>query len=88
MGNDSPPHSRPNLQIKMPKCKSRPVMGLLNTLQEGRTSITIAHRLSTVRGADKIFVVRQGAVVESGAHAELLARAGGVYARMCEEQTL
>ena len=64
------------------------VQAALDRAQEGRTSITIAHRLSTVRGADKIFVVRQGSVVESGAHAELLARTGGVYARMCEEQKL
>ena len=64
------------------------VQAALDRAQEGRTSITIAHRLSTVRGADRIFVVRQGSIVESGAHAELLARTGGVYARMCEEQKL
>ena len=50
--------------------------------------MTIAHRLSTVRNADMIFVFRQGAVVESGAHAELLSRRGGVYAGMCKEQKL
>ena len=60
----------------------------LDRAQEGRTSVTIAHRLSTVRGADRIFVVRQGSVVESGAHAELLARPAGLYAKMCQEQTL
>ena len=47
-----------------------------------------AHRLSTVRGADRIFVVSQGSVVESGAHEELVARSGGIYARMCEDQNL
>ena len=60
----------------------------LDRAQEGRTSVTIAHRLSTVRNADVIFVVRQGSVVESGAHADLLSRQGGIYAKMCEEQKL
>ena len=41
-----------------------------------------------VRNADVIFVVRQDAVVESGAHAKMLSRRGGVYAGMCEEQKL
>ena len=50
-------------------------------LMEGRTVIMIAHRLSTVVGADKIVVLDQGHVVEQGAHAELVS-AGGLYARM------
>ena len=48
-------------------------------LMEGRTVLTIAHRLSTVRQADRILVLDQGRLVESGTHAELLS-AGGVYA--------
>ena len=41
-----------------------------------RTTLVIAHRLSTVEGADKIIVLDAGRIVESGTHAELLARAG------------
>ena len=58
----------------------------LETLVVGRTSVIIAHRLSTVRGADVIHVVSQGRIVESGSHAELLAR-GGTYAALFRLQT-
>jgi ABC transporter fused permease/ATP-binding protein len=55
------------------------VLQALDRLMEGRTSLVIAHRLSTVRGADRIFVLKEGAVVESGTHIELLARDNGIY---------
>ena len=51
------------------------------TLTKGRTVIMIAHRLSTVVGADKIIVLEKGQVVEQGSHNELVT-AGGLYARM------
>lgn len=51
----------------------------LRVLQKGRTSIIIAHRLATVKDADRIVVLRNGAILEQGAPAELLAR-GGLYA--------
>src|SRR5437870_4900968 len=55
----------------------------LARLVEGRTTITIAHRLSTVQSADRILVLHRGRVQEEGRHADLLRR-GGLYARLWE----
>ncbi|MHB9098740.1 MAG: ABC transporter ATP-binding protein [Syntrophales bacterium] len=54
-------------------------------LVSGRTAILISHRFSTVRMADRIFVLNQGSVIESGSHEELV-RVGGTYARLFEMQ--
>jgi len=59
----------------------RHVQAALDTLMQGRTTVVIAHRLSTVTGADLIYVIDGGRVVEHGTHAELL-RQQGVYARL------
>lgn len=59
----------------------REVQAALDTLMAGRTTLTIAHRLSTVRGADQIVVLDRGRIVERGRHDELLAR-GGRYSRL------
>ncbi len=61
------------------------VQRALDVALSGRTSLVIAHRLSTVRGADQILVVDQGRIVERGRHSELLAR-GGLYADLYETQ--
>jgi subfamily B ATP-binding cassette protein MsbA len=61
------------------------VQQALNNLMAGRTTIVIAHRLSTVRRADKIIVMDAGRIAEMGAHQELLAR-GGIYRRLYELQ--
>jgi ABC-type multidrug transport system fused ATPase/permease subunit len=63
----------------------REVNAAVRELQTGRTTLTIAHRLSTVQSADRILVLEQGRVVEQGRHAQLLAK-GGVYARIFELQ--
>ncbi|MFD8562859.1 ABC transporter ATP-binding protein [Streptosporangium canum] len=61
----------------------RAVQEALDTLSHGRTTITIAHRLSTVRDADQIVVLDRGRVVERGTHAQLLA-ADGPYAALVQ----
>ena len=58
------------------------VQDALQTLMRNRTSFVIAHRLSTVRRADAIIVLERGRVAEIGRHDELLARSGGVYAKL------
>ena len=54
----------------------------LPNLMRNRTAFVIAHRLSTVRRADAIIVLERGRVAEIGRHDELLARPGGVYAKL------
>jgi len=64
----------------------RLVREALDRLLPGRTSFIIAHRLSTVLDADRIFVIETGRVKESGTHGELVAREDGVYRRLSESQ--
>jgi len=60
----------------------------MERLMAGRTSIVIAHRLSTVRMLDRILVFDRGRVVEEGTHEELVRRQGGTYRRLFERQAL
>lgn len=61
------------------------IQAALVPLMQGRTSLVVAHRLSTILSADVIFVIEQGGIVESGSHAELIAK-DGAYSRLYREQ--
>ena len=63
------------------------VQAALERLMRGRATLMIAHRLSTVRGADRIYVIQDGRVAETGDHAALIAR-GGLYSRLARQQSL
>ncbi len=63
------------------------VQAALERLMQGRATLMIAHRLSTVRNADRIYVIEAGRVVEEGSHDALVAR-GGLYSRLARQQSL
>ena len=63
------------------------VQAALERLMEGRATLMIAHRLSTVRNADRIYVIEAGKVVEQGSHSALVKK-GGLYARLARQQSL
>lgn len=60
-----------------------PIQKGLEALMGGRTTLVVAHRLSTIEKADIIYVIEHGRVCEKGRHAELM-RQGGVYNRLVE----
>ncbi len=61
------------------------IQGALDELCRGRTTLVVAHRLSTIRNADEIAVIGDGAILERGSHDALIAR-GGIYDRLYREQ--
>jgi subfamily B ATP-binding cassette protein MsbA len=63
------------------------VQEALDRLMRGRATLMIAHRLSTVKNADRIHVIEAGRVVETGSHDDLV-RQGGLYARLARQQSL
>jgi len=64
----------------------RLVQEALDKLMKGRTSVVIAHRLATIRNADKIIVLENGTIIEQGTHNELLANKNGLYKTLTELQ--
>ena len=85
MGPKSPQWQRVRpLLTKNPFLRRLPSRAL-DALMRNRTTIVIAHRLSTVRHADMLVVLEQGRVAETGDHAELVAR-NGLYARLIRRQ--
>jgi len=58
----------------------------LNSLKEGRTTLVVAHRLSTIKNADEILVVSNGSIIESGSHEELVQKESGVYRKLYNSQ--
>jgi len=65
----------------------RLVQDALTNLMKNRTSIVVAHRLSTIQHADQIVVLDKGSIIEQGTHAELTAK-NGVYKKLCDLQYL
>ena len=78
-----PPPSRPQILLldeatsALDTASERVVQAALERLAVGRTSVVVAHRLSTIRNADSIGVLSGGKVVEQGSHEELLSHPGG-----------
>ena len=62
------------------------VQEAINKLMKNRTTLVIAHRLSTVQNADQICVLEKGIIIESGVHTELLKKENGIYRKLIEGQ--
>jgi ATP-binding cassette, subfamily B, bacterial len=62
------------------------VQDALNELMKGRTTIIIAHRLATIRNVDRIYVLKEGEIVEEGSHDSLILKSNGIYANLVKLQ--
>jgi ATP-binding cassette, subfamily B, bacterial len=62
------------------------VQQALEKLMENRTTLVIAHRLSTIRKVDRILVIKDGAIIEEGSHAELAQMDNGIYSNLLKLQ--
>jgi len=65
----------------------RQIQEAISRLVKGRTTFAIAHRLSTLRNADRLVVLDKGKIVEVGTHEDLLAIEGGFYRKLVDAQT-
>ena len=86
MPSAAPPHPLPTQRLDGRGCAgSQVVQAALDSLMAGRTVLVVAHRLSTIRNANRIVVFKKGVVVEEGDHDELI-QAGGAYAELVSGQ--
>lgn len=86
--------------MELSLCNNRPLQSALDWKNEllvrdgltkamaGRTSIICAHRLSTIKNVDRIAVVKNGQIVDTGTHVELMTRAGGFYKKLVQSSIL
>ncbi len=73
------------LDSESEKLVQKAIENLLKAKREEMTTLIIAHRLTTVKNADKIFVIESGNVVEVGAHEELMENKEGIYSKMIQQ---
>ena len=64
------------------------IQASISSLSKGRTTLVVAHRLSTIKNADKILVLEEGEIVEEGNHKTLLSKPDGVYSKMWNTMNL